>query len=104
MLTWIFLKKQTTGEAKDTTLTSKERIGSDRNNTITRQVMSRSIRSLVGHNKDKKNEERNRNDEIMDKFFASPRIIACLHRRKQLHPKSAFSTGVALITLHRRFH
>lgn len=29
-------------------------------------------------------------------------IIACAHRRKQLHRKSAFSTGVALIALHRR--
>lgn len=30
-------------------------------------------------------------------------IIACSRRRKQLHRKSAFSTGVALIALHRRF-
>lgn len=29
-------------------------------------------------------------------------IIACAHRRKQLRRKSAFSTGVALIALHRR--
>lgn len=39
----------------------------------------------------------------MDEFLISPGIIACLCRRKQLHRKSAFSTGVTLIALHRRF-
>lgn len=44
-----------------------------------------------------------RNHEIVDESYVSLGIIACAHRRKQLHRKSAFSTGVALIALHRRF-